>query len=134
MATMIFVNLPVKDLDKSKKFYSALGYTLNEQFSDENTASFVVSDTIVVMLLKEDKFREFSTKPIADARTATGALLSLSAESREEADRLADIAISSGGSKAKDPLDMGFMYGRSYLDPDGHHWELVYMDPAALEG
>ncbi|MEU8137270.1 VOC family protein [Streptodolium elevatio] len=134
MATMIFVNLPVKDLDKSKKFYSALGYTLNEQFSDENTASFVVSDTIVVMLLKEDKFQEFSTKPIADARTATGALLSLSAESREEADRLADIAISSGGSKAKDPLDMGFMYGRSYLDPDGHHWELVYMDPAALEG
>ncbi|WTW96449.1 VOC family protein [Streptomycetaceae bacterium NBC_01309] len=134
MATMIFVNLPVKDLDKSKKFYSALGYTLNEQFSDENTASFVISDTIVVMLLKEDKFREFSTKPVADAGAVTEALLCLSAESREEADRIAELALSSGGSKAKEPLDMGFMYGRSYLDPDGHHWELAYMDPAALEG
>lgn len=134
MATMIFVNLPVKDLDKSKKFYSALGYTLNEQFSDENTASFVISDTIVVMLLKEDKFREFSTKPIADASAVTEALLCLSAESREEVDRIAELALASGGGKAKEPLDMGFMYGRSYLDPDGHHWELAYMDPSALEG
>ncbi|WP_436771766.1 VOC family protein [Yinghuangia sp. YIM S09857] len=134
MATMIFVNLPVKDLDKSKKFYSALGYTLNEQFSDDNTASFVISDTIVVMLLKEDKFREFSTKPIADSGAVTEALLCLSADSREDVDRITEIALSSGGSKAKDPQDMGFMYGRSYLDPDGHHWELAYMDPAALEG
>ncbi|WP_436786056.1 VOC family protein [Yinghuangia sp. YIM S10712] len=134
MAKMIFVNLPVNDLDKSKAFYSALGFTLNEQFSDETAASFEISDTIVVMLLTKEKFQQFSTKPTADVNSVTGAITALSADSREEADRLADIALSSGGRKAQDPMDMGMMYGRSFLDPDGHHWELVYMDPAAFEG
>ncbi len=134
MAKMIFVNLPVKDLAASKKFYAALGFKLNPQFSDEQTASFEVSDTIVVMLLDEAKFREFSTKPIADTSAVTGAIIALSAESRDEADRLTDIALATGGRKAQDPMDMGFMYGRSFLDPDGHHWELVWMDPAAIEG
>lgn len=134
MTTMIFVNLPVKDLDKSKAFYSALGYTLNEQFSDDHAASFVISDTIVVMLLTESRFTDFTTKPLPDPAAVTGVINCLSVPSREEADHLTDLALANGGTKAKDPLDMGPMYGRSYLDPDGHHWELMYMDPSALEG
>lgn len=133
MAKMIFVNLPVQDLDASKKFYKALGYTQNLQFSDDTTASFEISDTIVVMLLTEEKFGQFSTRPAADTHATAGAIIALSAESREEADRLTETALSSGGSKAQEPMDMGFMYGRSFLDPDGHHWELVWMDPAAIE-
>ncbi|MER7515710.1 VOC family protein [Streptomyces sp. NPDC126499] len=131
---MIFVNLPVKDLDASKAFYEKLGYSINPQFSDETAASVVISDTIFVMLLTEEKFKSFTApgKEISDAAKSTEVLISLSAESREKADELADRALAAGGSPAKEPMDLGFMYGRSFADPDGHHWEVFWMDPAAV--
>ncbi|GAA3059312.1 VOC family protein [Streptomyces roseofulvus] len=133
---MIFVNLPVKDLDVSKAFYEKLGYTINPQFSDETAACVVISDTIFVMLLTEEKFGTFTApgKTIADASATTQVLLTLSAESREKTDELADRALEVGGGPAKEPMDMGFMYGRSFADPDGHHWEVFWMDPAATQG
>ncbi|MGW0117007.1 VOC family protein [Streptomyces sp. NPDC003327] len=133
---MIFVNLPVKDLDVSKAFYEKIGYSINPQFTDETAACVVISDTIFAMLLTEEKFRSFTApgKEIADAGRTTEVLLTLSAESREKADELADAALAAGGSPAKEPMDLGFMYGRSFADPDGHHWEVFWMDPAAAQG
>ncbi|MFI0925332.1 VOC family protein [Streptomyces sp. NPDC021012] len=133
---MIFVNLPVKDVDASKAFFEKLGYSSNPQFSDETTACVVISDTIFAMLLEEPKFKSFMApgKEISDATRATEVLVTLSAESREECDRLADAALAAGGTPAKEPLEMGFMYGRSFTDLDGHHWEVFWMDPAAVQG
>ncbi|PVC70393.1 VOC family protein [Streptomyces sp. CS081A] len=132
----IFVNLPVKDLDASKAFFEKLGYSFNPQFSDDTAACLVISDTIFAMLLTEKKFKEFTApgKEISDATKATEVLITLSAESREKADELADAALAAGGTLAKDPMDMGFMYGRSFTDLDGHHWEVFWMDPAASQG
>ncbi|WP_030751282.1 VOC family protein [Streptomyces sp. NRRL F-5135] len=134
MSTKIFVNLPVKDLEVSKNFFTKIGYSINPQFSDEHAASVVISDTIYVMLLTEPRFKDFTKKDIADASRTTEAILCLSAESREKVDELADTALASGGSAAGDPQDHGFMYGRSFQDPDHHIWEVVWMDPAAVEG
>ncbi|WP_030684716.1 VOC family protein [Streptomyces globisporus] len=133
---MIFVNLPVKDVDAGKAFFEKLGYSSNPQFSDETTACVVISDTIFVMLLEEPKFTSFMApgKEISDATRTTEVLVTLSAESREECDRLADAALAAGGTPAKEPLEMGFMYGRSFTDLDGHHWEVFWMDPAAAQG
>ncbi|MCF2526766.1 VOC family protein [Yinghuangia soli] len=133
MPQQIFVNLPVKDLDKSTAFYTALGYTVNPQFTDENAACVVISDTIFVMLITEAFFGNFTKKPIADATSVTEAINCLSVESREDADRIAELAFANGGAKTNDPMDQGPMYGRSFQDPDGHQWELMYMDPAAFE-
>ncbi|MEU2506992.1 VOC family protein [Streptomyces sp. NPDC007863] len=133
---MIFVNLPVKDLDVSKAFYEKLGYSINPQFSDDTAACVVVSDTIFVMLLTEEKFAGFMApgKAVADASATTQVMLTLNAESREKADELADRALEVGGSPAKEAMDMGFMYGRSFADPDGHHWEVFWMDQEAAQG
>jgi predicted lactoylglutathione lyase len=133
MDQMIFVNLPVKDLEVSKAFFTKLGYSVNAQFTDENASSIVISDTIVVMLLKESFFQTFTTRAIADTATTVESITCLSAESREAVDSLVDTALSSGASAAQEPVDHGFMYGRSFLDPDGHHWEVVWMDPAAVQ-
>ncbi|NUU24171.1 MAG: VOC family protein [Streptomycetaceae bacterium] len=134
MATMIFVNLPVQDLERSKTFYTALGYSINPQFTDENAASIVISDTIVVMLLNAPFFKQFTKKDVVDANKATEQINALSVDSREEADRLTELAFAAGGSPSNDPMDMGPMYSRSFQDPDGHLWELVYMDPSAVQG
>ncbi|MFC9397261.1 VOC family protein [Streptomyces sp. NPDC057027] len=133
---MIFVNLPVKDVDASKAFFEKLGFSSNPQFSDETTACVVISDTIFAMLLEEPKFKSFMApgKEVSDATKSTEVLVTLSAESREKVDRLADRALAAGGSPAKDPLEMDFMYGRSFADLDGHHWEVFWMDPAAVQG
>ncbi|MFE5296941.1 VOC family protein [Streptomyces sp. NPDC056632] len=133
---MIFVNLPVTDLDASKAFYEKLGYAINPQFTDETAACVVISDTIYAMLLTEEKFRSFLApgKEVSDATKSTEVLVTLSAESREKVDELADRALAAGGSPAKEPMDMGFMYGRSFADPDGHHWEVFWMDVAAAQG
>ncbi|MEU7029588.1 VOC family protein [Streptomyces sp. NPDC015232] len=133
---MIFVNLPVKDLDASKAFYESLGYTINPQFTDETAACVVISDTIFAMLLTEEKFLGFAApgKTVSDATKSTEVMLALSAESREKVDELADRALAAGGGTVLDPMDMGFMYGRSFTDLDGHHWEVMWMDPAAVEG
>lgn len=134
MAQMIFVNLPVKDLESSKGFFEKLGFTTNPQFSDDKTACVVLSDTIFVMLLTEPRFKDFTKKDIADASKTTEVILALSADSREKVDQLADAALAAGGFPAGETQDMGFMYGRSFQDPDHHIWEVMWMDPAAVEG
>lgn len=135
MPNMIFVNLPVADLDTSKAFYSSLGFALNEQFSDEQTASFVISDAIVAMVMTEKRFTEFTKQSgTAEAGTAREVINALGVEAREEVDRIADAGLAAGGSQGGDTQDHGFMYGRSVDDPDGHRWEFVWMDPSAIEG
>ena len=133
MSRMMFVNVPVADLQRSVDFWSGLGFPFNPQMTDENATCMVVSDLACVMLLTEKYFSTFTGKPVADATSQTEAITAFSADSREEVDRLADLALASGGSPANDPQDEGFMYGRSFQDPDGHIWELVWMDPAAME-
>lgn len=131
---MIFVNLPVADLDASKKFFTGLGYSINPQFSDENAASVVISDTIVAMLLTKPFYATFTDKEIVDATKSSEVLVALSAESREKVDELVDRALSLGGTSTGKTQDLGFMYGRSFDDLDGHTWEVIWMDPSAIEG
>ncbi|MEU1514153.1 VOC family protein [Streptomyces sp. NPDC005811] len=131
---MIFVNLPVSDLDASKTFFTGLGYSINPQFSDDNAASVVISDTIVAMLLTKPFYATFTKKEIADATTTSEVLVALSAESRAKVDELVDRALSLGATPSGETQDMGFMYGRSFDDLDGHTWEIIWMDPAAVEG
>ncbi|MFJ3924127.1 VOC family protein [Streptomyces sp. NPDC090022] len=133
-ATMIFVNLPVKDLDASKAFWIELGYSFNEQFTDETAASLVISDTIYAMLLTEAKFKEFTHKSITDTATSTEVLLCLSNESREAVDALVDKAVAAGGTEPRPAMDLGFIYNRTFEDLDGHTWEIMWMDPAAVQG
>ncbi|WP_105973719.1 VOC family protein [Streptomyces geranii] len=131
---MIFVNLPVSDLAASKKFFTELGYTINPQFSDDNAASIVISDSIVAMLLTKAFYATFTSKEIADATKTSEVLIALSAETREKVDELVDKALAAGGSPTGQTQDLGFMYGRSFDDLDGHTWEVVWMDPAAVQG
>ncbi|MDX3669813.1 VOC family protein [Streptomyces europaeiscabiei] len=131
---MIFVNLPVNDLDASKKFFTELGYALNPQFSDENAASVVISDTIVAMLLTKPFYSSFTTKEIADATKTSEVMLCLSAESRAKVDELVEKAVAAGGTASEKIQEMDFMYGRAFDDLDGHTWEVVWMNPAAIEG
>ncbi|KND42292.1 MULTISPECIES: VOC family protein [Streptomyces] len=131
---MIFINLPVNDLDASKKFFTELGYTLNPQFSDENAASVVISDTIVAMLLTKPFYSSFTNKEIADATRTSEVMLCLSAESRAKVDELVEKAVAAGGTASEKVQEMDFMYGRAFDDLDGHTWEVVWMDPAAIEG
>ena len=131
MNTQIFVNLPVKDLDKSIEFFTQLGYTFNPQFTDEIATCMIVSDTIFVMLLTEEKFKTFTPKAICDATKSTEVLACLSCESRANVDDMVRKALAAGGSTYNDPQDHGFMYAHGYQDLDGHIWELVYMDPNA---
>ncbi|MDQ1010907.1 putative lactoylglutathione lyase [Streptomyces sp. V4I23] len=133
MPQMIFVNLPVNDLETSKAFWSKLGYSFNPQFTDENAACLVISDTIYAMLLTKPRFKDFTKKEIADAAGSTEVILALSAESREKVDEFVDAALAAGGSPANDPQDYGFMYGRSFQDPDHHQWEVIWMDEEAAK-
>jgi predicted lactoylglutathione lyase len=130
---MIFVNLPVKDLARSRGFYGKLGYTFNEQFSDENAICVVISDTIFLTLLVEPFFKTFTKKEIADASGVTEAILAISTDNREAVDELVDKAFAAGASESNDPDDQGFMYSRSFQDPDGHLWEVLWMDPSAVQ-
>ncbi len=135
MTKMIFVNLPVTDLERSKAFYQAIGARNEPKFTDENAAMMVLSDTISVMLLKHDFYSSFTKKPIADAHQTSQVLLAISADSAADVDATIDKAGAAGGVKDPGPKqDMGgMMYGRSFEDPDGHHWEVMWMDPAAAE-
>ena len=134
MPRMIFVNLPVSDLARSIGFYEALGASQNPKFSDDQSMCMVFSDTIYVMLLGRGKFAGFTSRPIADAHATVQAMLCLSADSRGQVDSLVAGAAAAGGAADPNPQqDYGFMYGRSVEDPDGHIWELMWMDPAAAE-
>ncbi|WP_181780417.1 VOC family protein [Pseudonocardia pini] len=127
--TSIFVNLQISDIATTRSFWSALGYTFNEDFCSEQSVSLEIGPGIYAMLLTPDHFTTFTVRPVASGETE--AILALGVESREEVDRIADAALAGGGAKAQDPQDHGWMYGRSFLDPDGHHWEVTYMDLSA---
>ena len=129
---MIFVKLPVKSVTASRRFFGALGYGFNEQFSDENTACMVVDENIFVMLLEHHRFSDFITGEISDATKATEVLTCLSADSRAEIDDILAKALAAGAKPWKPVLDMGPMYGCSFQDLDGHVWEYMYMDMAAI--
>jgi uncharacterized protein len=132
MSKMIFVNLPVTDLNRSVAFYEAVGAKKNPQFSDDTAACMVISDTIYAMLLTHAKYRQFTSKPIADATKTSEVLICLSEDSREAVDATIAKAKAAGGRIDPGPKqDHGFMYGRSFEDPDGHHWEVMWMDVAA---
>ena len=127
--TMIFVNLPVKELKRSVDFWTALGYSFNPQFTDENATCLIIDDGhIFAMLLVEDYFKTFTPRDIADTATSAEVLIALSADTRDAVDTLADAALANGGGRAAEPQDFGYMYGRSFLDPDGHQWEVTWMD------
>jgi len=132
MATKIFVNLPVKDLNKSVEFFTRLGYTFNAQFTDETATCMIVAEDIYVMLLTEAKFKMFTPKEICDATKSTEVLVALSCENREQVDEMVRTAVAGGGSTYNEPQDHGFMYAHGFQDLDGHIWELMYMDPAAV--
>jgi uncharacterized protein len=128
MNKQVFINLPVKDLNKSKAFFEALGFSFNPQFTNDSGACMVIAqDSIFAMLLTEEFFKTFTSKPIASAHEVTEVLNCLSCESREEVDSLVAKAIAAGGKSPRAPQDHGFMYGHGFEDLDGHIWELVYM-------
>jgi predicted lactoylglutathione lyase len=132
MGRKIFVNLPIKDLQRSRAFFDALGFSFNPQFSNDQGACMVVSEDIYVMLLVEPFFQTFIKKPIADATKSTEVLVCLSCEGREEVDTLVRKARAAGGTVPNAPQDHGFMYGHGFDDLDGHVWELAWMDPSAV--
>lgn len=131
MKTKIFVNLPVKDLNKTNSFFTSLGYRFNPQFSDDKATCMIISDDIFVMLLSEPFFKTFIPGDIADTQKTTESIICLSADTREAVDEMIAKAIAAGGVTYKDPQDHGFMYGHGFQDPDGHLWEIMWMDPAA---
>jgi predicted lactoylglutathione lyase len=133
MATKIFVNLPVKDLNRSVAFFTRLGFKFNAQFTDETATCMIVSEDIFVMLLTHAKFKSFTPKAICDATTSTEVLVCLSAESRDNVNEMVRKAVAAGGTTYNEPQDHGFMYGHGFQDPDGHIWELVYMEPSAVK-
>jgi len=132
MATKIFVNLPVKDLNRSKDFFSQLGFTFNRQFTNEKAACMRVSDDIFVMLLIEDFFKTFTKKEIADATASTETIICLSATSKQEVDEIVSKAIAAGGLAPNSKQEYDFMYGHGFQDLDGHLWELMWMDEKAI--
>jgi uncharacterized protein len=131
MARKIFVNLPIKDMERSQAFFRALGFSFNPQFTNEQGACMVISEDIFTMLLVEPFFQTFTKKPISDAKKSTEVLVCLSCDSREEVDALVKKALAAGGSAPNAPQDHGFMYAHGFEDLDGHVWELVWMDPNA---
>lgn len=136
MNQMIFVNLPVTDLERSKAFYTAIGFTVEPNFTNEQAACMVWSDSIFVMLLTHDFWKTFTSKAIPNARESAQVMLAISRESKEAVDSIVEAAAANGGRADCNPKqDFGFMYGRSFEDPDGHIWEPNWMDmQAALEG
>src|ERR1700740_578246 len=131
MARKIFVNLPIKDMERAKAFFTALGFSFNPQFTNDQGACMVVTEDIYVMLLVEPFFQGFTKKRIADEKSATELRVTLSCDSRAEVDALVKKALSAGGTAPNAPQDHGFMYGHGFEDLDGHLWELVWVDPNA---
>lgn len=130
MARQLFVNLPVRNLDKSVEFFAALGFTFNPDYTDENATCLIVNDGACVMLLVEAYFKTFTSKDLADATGATEAIMTCSVDSREAVDEMVRQALTAGGAPSQEAQDYGFMYTHSFQDPDGHLWEVMWMDPA----
>jgi predicted lactoylglutathione lyase len=134
MATKVFINLPVKDLEKSISFFTKLGYSFNPQFTDEKAGCMIISEHIYVMLLQENYFKTFTKKKIADAKTTTEVLIALDTNSKEEVQQLVIKATELGGTTYTEAQDHGWMYQHSFADLDGHQWELMYMDMSKMPG
>ncbi|EKD38060.1 MAG: hypothetical protein ACD_75C00879G0001 [uncultured bacterium] len=132
MIQAIYVNLPVADLQRSMEFFRKLGFTFNPQFSNEQAAALVISETIFAMLHTPESFRRFTKKEIANAHTTTEVLLALQVESKERVNELMNLALKAGGREQRDPEDYGFMFGRAFEDPDRHIWEVFWMDPSQM--
>jgi hypothetical protein len=130
---LVFVNLPVADVSASRAFFSGLGFAFDERFCDGSTACLQLSEAASVMLLERPRFADFAVKPLGDPTITTSALLCVSAADRDAVDALADTALMLGATPAKEPMDHGVMYGRSFFDLDGHHWEVMWMSAAAVE-
>jgi predicted lactoylglutathione lyase len=131
-AKNIFVNLPVKDLEKTKDFFSEIGFEFNEQFTDENAACLVIGENLFAMLLVEDFFQTFTKKEIVDAKASTEVITAIAVESRDKVDEIVKKALAAGGAPSNDPMDHGFMYGWSFQDLDGHIWEVFHMEENAV--
>ncbi len=129
----LFVNLSVRDLKKSMDFFSRLGFGFNPQLTDENAACMIVSEDACVMLLSEPFFRTFTKREPCDTTRYAEGLYALSCDSRADVDAMVNTALAAGGQRAMEPQDHGFMYGWSFCDPDGHHWEVFWMNPAAVQ-
>jgi predicted lactoylglutathione lyase len=132
MATKIFVNLPVKDLNKSKEFFTKLGFTFNPQFTDDKAACLIIGENIYAMLLLEPFFKTFTKKEICDAKKNTEVLLAIDVPDRDKVDEMVKKAVDAGGSIYMEPQDYGWMYGHSFADLDGHQWEVFFMDESAI--
>ena len=132
MNRMVFVNLPVADVERSRAYFAGLGLAFDERFSDGKALCMVLGDHAFAMLLQRDFFAGFTPRPVADATVATEVLVGLSADDREDVDRLLAAALAAGGQEVREPVDHGSMYGRAFSDLDGHVWEVLWMDPAAL--
>ena len=130
---MLFVNMPVADVPRSRAFFAQLGFGFNELFSDETAACMLVGEQAFVMLLSREKFAEFSKLPIADPRTHALALYCFNVSSRDEVDAVSAAALAAGASEADGAEDFGYMYSRSFFDLDGHGWQVMWMDPAAAQ-
>lgn len=133
MISKIFINLPVQDLGRSMAFFKAIGFSFNRQFTDKTAACMVISDDIYAMLLTHEKVRHFTKKEIADAHKTTEVLTALALESKAKVHELADKAIKAGAKEPRPPQNYGFMFARSFEDPDGHIWEVFWMDPAHVQ-
>lgn len=133
MKTKIFVNIPVKELNKSVDFFTKLGFNFNPQFTDENATCMIVGEDIFVMLLVEKFFKSFTKKEICDTSKSTESILALSVESREKVDQMIDKAVDAGGSEPREKQDHGWMYGRSFEDIDGHLWEVFFMEESTIK-
>jgi predicted lactoylglutathione lyase len=132
MSTKIFINLPVKDLSRSVAFFTQLGYAFNPQFTDETAACMIISDDIYAMLLTHEKFAQFTPNAIVDARQGTEVLVALTCESADAVKEMVRKAVAAGGRTYAESQDYGFMYQHGFQDPDGHIWELICMDPSAV--
>jgi len=129
----LFVNLAVNDLPRTKAFFAKLGFGYNPQFTNDEAACMPLSEDAFVMLLRRDRFKDFTKKEICDTSRYTEGLFAISCDSRAEVDTMVNTAIEAGGTEATDPQDHGFMFVRTFYDLDGHHWEVMWMDPAALQ-
>ncbi|HEY0840045.1 MAG TPA: VOC family protein [Vulgatibacter sp.] len=133
MSRKMFVNLPVRDLKRSKEFFTRLGFEFNPQFTDDTAACMVISEEAFAMLITEKRFHDFTKRKIGDTSTHTEVIVAVSADSRQEVESIFERAVAAGGSEAMEPVDYGFMYYRSFYDLDGHHWEVIWMDPSAVQ-
>jgi len=133
MSRKIFVNLPVRNLKKTMEFFSKLGFEFNPQFTDDKAACMVISSEAYAMLLTEPFFKTFTQREVCDTTKHTEALIALSCESRDEVNQIVEKAVAAGGKHAMVPQDHGYMYGWSFYDIDGHHWEVLWMDPKVIQ-